>query len=233
MLELTRLEFSYGAEKFQFDLTVSRGEIVALIGPSGAGKSTLLLLVGGFLQASGGSILLDGRDITGLGPERRPVSTIFQEHNLFPHLTAYQNVAIGVDPGLRLNDEQRARVEAAMQRTYLGGLQQRLPGALSGGQRQRISIARVLARQQPVLLLDEALTGLGPSLRTELLALINELVAAESMSAIMVSHHPEDALKVCPRIAFMQNGSIDSVVSAEQLASGEVNPSLAEYLGHD
>ena len=121
----------------RFDLRVARGECVAVIGPSGAGKSTLLALIAGFEMPESGRILIAGEDVTGLPPARRPVTSLFQEHNLFPHLSAAANVGLGVDPGLRLDDAARARVSAALDQVGLAGFEARLPAQLSGGERQR------------------------------------------------------------------------------------------------
>src|SRR5690606_13523714 len=155
-------------------------------GPSGAGKSTLLYLVAGFLAPVSGRIVIDGADVTALPPESRPVTTVFQEHNLFPHLTVFDNVALGVSPALKLDATARRRVGEALERVHLAGLDHRRPGELSGGQRQRVTLARALVRQRPVLLLDEPFTALGPALRRELLELIGNLVRDERLAAILV-----------------------------------------------
>src|SRR5690606_18181297 len=158
------IEYRYEGASFRFDLEVSRGEVLCVIGPSGAGKSTLLYLVAGFLAPVSGRIVIDGADVTALPPESRPVTTVFQEHNLFPHLTVFDNVALGVSPALNLDATARRRVGEALERVHLAGLDHRRPGELSGGQRQRVTLARALVRQRPVLLLDEPFTALGPAL---------------------------------------------------------------------
>ena len=231
MLNINNLCFHYTDSSFNFDLESHRGEVLAIVGPSGAGKSTLLQLVGGFLSPTQGQVIVDGVDITHLSPADRPVSTIFQEHNLFPHLDVFSNVALGIHPGLKLNRAERQQVMDALKRCYIDELATRLPGELSGGQRQRVSIARVLARQKPILLLDEALTALGPALRSEILQLIAEVVVSESMTALMVSHYPEDARLVSNRLAFLDTGEIQEVVDTWKLSDGAGSPNLREYLG--
>ncbi|MFT5114385.1 MAG: thiamine transport system ATP-binding protein [Parasphingorhabdus sp.] len=231
MLKLDGLQYSYDEQLFDFSLEARAGEVLAIIGPSGAGKSTLLQLVGGFLPAVKGSIQVDGMDIAHLTAAQRPVSTIFQEHNLFPHLDVFSNVALGIHPGLKLDALQKQRVMESLERCYIAEYSKRLPGELSGGQRQRVSIARVLARRRPVLLLDEALTALGPALRQEILQLIGEVVATEAMTALMVSHYPEDARLVSRRLAFLDDGRIQEVVNTDQLSGDTLSPTMRAYLG--
>src|SRR5262249_51735110 len=159
-----------------------RGECLAIIGPSGAGKTTLLSLLAGFEHAEGGLILIEGRDVTRLGPAERPVSMVFQEHNLFAHLTVAANVGLGIHPGLRLAADDRARVSAALAQVGLAGMESRLPSQLSGGERQRVALARTLVRNRPVLLLDEPFVALGPALRRDMLDLVNALRAARGLT---------------------------------------------------
>ncbi len=174
-IELEGVEFTYEDLLMRFDLTVARGEVMAIIGPSGASKSTLLALVGGFEAAQAGRILIDGADITDLAPDARPVTTLFQDHNLFAHLTVIQNVGLGLHPGLRLTPAEREQVGWALNEVGLTGFEERLPGQLSGGERQRVAIARCILRKRPVLMLDEAFAALGPALRREMLELVLSL----------------------------------------------------------
>lgn len=149
----------------RFTLAVERGERIAVLGPSGAGKSTLLNLIAGFLPPASGSIDIDGQPHTHTPPARRPVSMLFQENNLFNHLTIRQNIALGMHPGLKLNAEQTAHLRAIAEQMGIDAMLERLPGELSGGQRQRAALARCLVRKQPVLLLDEPFSALDPALR--------------------------------------------------------------------
>ncbi len=230
MLRLDGLTFAHGEQRFTFDLAVERGEILSVIGPSGAGKSTLLMLVAGFLAARHGRVWVDGQDITALAPESRPVTTVFQEHNLFPHLSVFDNVALGTSPGLRLDAAGRRQVDEALARVRLDDLAGRRPDALSGGQRQRVALARVLVRERPVLLLDEPLTALGPALRAELLDLIAELVCERRMAAILVSHHPGDARRVSPRTAFLHQGRVHALAATAGILDAD-DPVIVDYLG--
>ncbi len=234
MLEIRQLEFAYAGDQapvMQFELDVTAGEVLSLIGPSGSGKSTLLSLVAGFLAPSAGQILLDGVAIENLPVASRPVSIVFQQHNLFPHLDLYTNVALGVDPSLRLTREQAGTVKAALERLGLDQLQQRKPGELSGGQRQRVALARVLVRKRKILLLDEAFAALGPALRAELIGLVKTLVYENNMVAMLVSHQPRDALIASPRTAFICDGRVTTLQATTELLEQSQLSDVRNYLG--
>ncbi len=231
MLEIDRLEFSYDGEPMRFDLDVAAGEALSLIGPSGAGKSTLLHLVAGFLEPNAGHIRVDGEAIESRAPARRPVTIVFQQHNLFPHLDLFTNVALGVDPALALDAAQTEAVAAAFARVGLDGLERRKPGEVSGGQRQRAALARVLVRERKVLLLDEAFAALGPAQRKELLELVASLVRERGMAALLVSHQPRDALQVSARCAFIDRGRVARVAPTHELLDDREHAALRAYLG--
>ncbi|MBI2254979.1 MAG: thiamine ABC transporter ATP-binding protein [Proteobacteria bacterium] len=213
-----------------FDLSVERGEVMAVIGPSGAGKSTLLALVGGFEAALAGRIFIGGADITDLAPDARPVTTLFQDHNLFAHLNVIQNVGLGLHPGLRLTPSEREQVSWALGEVGLTGFEERLPGQLSGGERQRVAIARCILRKRPVLMLDEAFAALGPALRREMLELVLSLRTQKGLTVLMVTHDPADALFAADHTAFIAIGKvITSGPTAAVLASQ--HPTIRDYLG--
>jgi len=234
MLEIEGLEFAYPsqpASSMRFDLTVDDGEVLSLIGPSGSGKSTLLSLIAGFLPAGAGNILVDGKPLHALAVAERPVSIVFQQHNLFPHLDLYTNVALGIEPSLRLAPAQVESVREALVRLGLEPLQGRKPGELSGGQRQRVALARVLVRRRKILLLDEAFAALGPALRAELIELVKALVREQEMTALLVSHQPGDALIASKRTAFICEGRVAALAPTAQLLAESEPPQLREYLG--
>ena len=234
MLEIDALEFAYADNDpvaMRFELDVADGEVLSLIGPSGSGKSTLLSLVAGFLDPRGGSIRLDGFAIENLPASERPVSIVFQQHNLFPHLDLYTNIAIGLDPSLRLGPAQVEQVETALRRLGLDGLQRRKPGALSGGQRQRVALARALVRRRKILLLDEAFAALGPAQRGEMIELVKDLVRENGMTALLVSHQPRDALLASTRTAFICDGRVAALEATADLLENSSLAAVREYLG--
>jgi len=233
MLEVRQLEFAYrdDALRMHFDLEVGAGEVLSLIGPSGSGKSTLLALIAGFLEASSGRVLLNGEAIDGLPAERRPVSIVFQQHNLFPHLDAHTNVALGIDPSLRLAPAQTREVDAALERLGLAGFERRKPGELSGGQQQRVALARVLVRRRKILLLDEAFAALGPAQRQEMIGLVRQLVEEQQMAALLVSHQPRDAMLASERTAFVSDGRIAALQETRALLNDSPLDEVRDYLG--
>ncbi|MCP4766846.1 MAG: ATP-binding cassette domain-containing protein [Gammaproteobacteria bacterium] len=234
MLLIDGLEFAYDvapAAPMRFELEVADGEVLSLIGPSGSGKSTLLNLVAGFLPARSGRILIDEVAIEGLAVAERPVSIVFQQHNLFPHLDLYTNVALGVEPSLRLDSAQVEAVRDALARLGLEQLQRRKPGELSGGQRQRVALARALVRKRKILLLDEAFAALGPAMRAELIELVKELVREQGMVGLLVSHQPGDALIASARTAFICDGQVAASAATTELLEQTDLPKLRDYLG--
>ena len=225
MLTLTDVTWLYQHLPMRFTLSVRQGELIAVLGPSGAGKSTLLNLVAGFLQPANGRITIEGQDHTHTPPAARPVSMLFQENNLFTHLTVRQNIGLGMHPGLRLNAGQQQKLSDIAAQMGIGDLLARLPGELSGGQRQRVALARCLVREQPILLLDEPFSALDPALRQEMLLLLKEVCERQGLTMLMVSHSVEDAVRIAPRSVVIADGRIAWDGDTEQLASGKASAS--------
>lgn len=207
MLELQSLRFTRGDFTLTADWHVGTGQRVAVVGPSGAGKSTLLSLIAGFDSPDAGRILWQGHDLTPLAPGARPISMIFQDQNLFPHLDVAANVGLGLSPALRLTEGDRGKVADALSRVGLSGMERRKPGDLSGGQQARVALARILIRDRPLMLLDEAFSGLGPALKAQMLDLVAELSEEAGMTVLMVSHSPGDALRIADETIFVENGT--------------------------
>ncbi|MGB1867249.1 MAG: ATP-binding cassette domain-containing protein [Candidatus Puniceispirillaceae bacterium] len=201
MLEVKNVAFAYAGTppaEFVFNLTVARGEIVVVSGRSGVGKSTLLNLIAGFLTPDHGCIMWQGQDLAGTAPADRPLSMIFQDDNLFDHLTCRLNVALGLRPSLSLSKAEWQAVDAAMDELGILAVQQRLPRAISGGQQQRVALARALIRaawqNRQLLLFDEPFSALDPDTRADCIDRVKHLVASNNMAALVVSHNPDDAV---------------------------------------
>ena len=230
MIKLENVGFRYEDMVMNFDLKIAKGELVGIIGPSGAGKSTLLSLIAGFDDPVSGKISIAGIDMESVAPDQRPVSMIFQDHNSFAHLDVWTNVALGISADMKLDPQQRERVDGALARVGLSDFKARKSTELSGGERQRIAIARALVRDKPVLLLDEPFTALGPALRRDMLDLILEIQKERELTVLMVTHQPEDAKYAASRIAFVQNGRIAHVLPTKQFFAASAPADISAYL---
>ncbi len=230
MLRLENVQMASGSFRLAADLTVPAGQKIAVIGPSGAGKSTLIETIAGFLPVLGGRIFWDDSDLTEADPGKRPLAILFQDGNLFPHLSVADNVGLGLRPDLRLDGHQRETVARAIARVGLKGLEARKPAALSGGQQSRAALARVLVQANPLLLLDEPFAALGPALKDEMLDLVAELVRETGASLLMVSHDPADARRIADQVVVVMDGQ---VFAPQPTAALLDNPpeALKAYLG--
>ena len=230
MLRIDGMAVVLGTFRLAADLGVAGGARVAVMGPSGAGKSTLLAALAGFVPLQAGRILWGGQDIGALPPGARPVSMLFQDGNLFPHLSVAQNVGLGLRADLRLSVAEWTEVSTALARVGLQGMERRRPAALSGGQQSRVALARVLLRARPLLLLDEPFAALGPALTAEMLALVGEIAMATGATLLMVTHHPADALALTPQTILLADGEAAAPVQTDVLLA---NPPavLRRYLG--
>jgi thiamine transport system ATP-binding protein len=229
-IDLSDVRFDYEDMAMRFDLAVEPGDFLAIIGPSGSGKTTLLNLIAGFEPPASGRIKLGGLDVTALPPGMRPVTMLFQEHNLFAHLDVKTNVGLGISPALKLTPADRERIATALGRVGLTGFEHRLPGQLSGGERQRVALARALVRDKPVLLLDEPFAALGPALRREMLDLVAEIHREKAMTVLIVTHQPDDARHAATHTAFVHRGRVLAMRETEALFATQDIPELTEYL---
>jgi thiamine transport system ATP-binding protein len=229
-LGLDGLALRRGAFTLHADVLVPASGVTAVMGASGSGKSTLLDAVAGFLAPEAGRIRVGEAVITDLPPGARPVSIIFQDNNLFPHLDVITNVALGLRPDARLSDEERDACLRALAQVGLEGFADRLPRDLSGGQRSRAALARALLRERPWLLLDEAVSALGPRLRAEMLELVRETAATRGMAVLMVSHHPEDVARIAERICVVADGRVAAPEDAGGVLA-DPPEALRDYLG--
>lgn len=225
MLKLNDITWLYQHLPMRFTTSIAQGEKVAILGPSGAGKSTLLNLIAGFLPPASGTLMLEGRDHTHTPPSQRPVSMLFQENNLFSHLTVRQNIGLGMSPRLKLNAEQQRKLAVIAGQMGIETMLDRLPGELSGGQRQRAALARCLVREQPILLLDEPFSALDPALRQEMLQLVDDVCQRQQLTLLMVSHSVEDAARIATRAMVVADGRIAWDGDTQELLSGRASAS--------
>jgi len=213
------------------DLSIGRGEFVTLLGPSGSGKTTLLMMIAGFVEPSEGEILLDGRPITPLPPERREFGMVFQGYALFPHLSVADNVAFALKVRGIARDEIERRVAEAVALVKLGGLERRLPRELSGGQQQRVALARALVFRPHLLLLDEPLSALDKKLRGELQVELKSLHQRVGLTFIYVTHDQEEALSMSDRVAILHRGKVVQIGSPDELYERPATRFVADFLG--
>ena len=227
------VQLAYGATPVLRDVSIdiAPGEFFALLGPSGSGKSTLLRLVAGFVQAQAGRILVGDRDVTAVPPWKRDVGMVFQNYALWPHMTVAQNVAFGLEERRRPRDEIRAKVAAALDLVGLAGYGERRPGQLSGGQQQRVALARTLAVEPQVLLLDEPLSNLDAKLRVQMRRELKRLHERLGITTIFVTHDQEEAMTICDRIAVLDQGVIQQVGTPLELYDRPANRFVAQFVG--
>ena len=204
------ITFNYKQMPMQFTLSVQKGERVAIIGESGAGKSTLLNLIAGFDLPTSGEIWLNNCNHTQTEVASRPVSMLFQDNNLFPHLTVEQNIGLALVPSLKLNAGQKAQVAEIANKMGIAEFLARRADQLSGGQKQRVALARTLLRDKPILLLDEPFSALDLKRREELQQLVAKLCQERNLTLLMVTHQIEESRALFDRILCVENGRIVS-----------------------
>ncbi|MFC7398050.1 ABC transporter ATP-binding protein [Chelatococcus sp. GCM10030263] len=212
-------------------LDVAPGEMVVLLGPSGCGKTTTLRMIAGFVDVSGGDLLLDGVSIRGLPAHRRGIGIVFQSYALFPHLTVARNVAFGLEMHGVARAEREARVMEMLRLVKLEALAGRLPRQLSGGQQQRVAVARALAIRPRLLLLDEPLSNLDAALRQEVGRDLRILQRENGLTTIMVTHDQREAMAMADRLVVMREGRVEQIGTQEDLYERPTTPFVASFIG--
>ncbi len=213
-------------------LDIARGEIFALLGSSGCGKTTLLRMLAGFDSPTSGRIVLNGQDMAGLPPYERPVNMMFQSYALFPHLTVWQNIAFGLQREHLPKDRVAQRVEAMLKLVQLGKFAQRKPHQLSGGQQQRVALARSLAKQPQMLLLDEPLGALDKKLREETQIELVNIIEQVGVTCVMVTHDQEEAMTMSSRMAIMSEGRFLQVGAPADIYETPATQFVADFIGN-
>ena len=213
------------------NLSVEKGEFVSLLGPSGCGKTTTLQMIAGFVEATSGRIVLDGRDITDMKPNQRGLGIVFQSYALFPHMTVAQNVRFGLEMRRVGKPESDARVKEALALVRLDALANRFPRELSGGQRQRVALARAIVIAPPVLLLDEPMSNLDAKLREEMQFELRAIQRRIGTTTIMVTHDQSEALSISDRVVVMEAGRITQVDTPYRAYERPENRFVSEFIG--
>ena len=213
-------------------LTISDGEFMVLLGPSGCGKTTLLRSIAGLEQIDAGRILIGEREVTDLAPRHRQIAMVFQSYAVFPHMTVFENIAFGLRMGKLRGDEVQRRVEEAAELLHIADLLQRYPSQTSGGQRQRIAVARAIAMQPQVLLMDEPLSNLDALLRLEMRAELKRLLNEIGSTTIYVTHDQVEALSMGDRIAVMRAGKLVQVGSPLAIYDAPVDTFVGGFIGN-
>ena len=211
------------------NISLKPEKIYAVVGPSGAGKSTFLNLISGFASISSGTIIWNGQEISNLPPAKRSVSILFQDNNLFPHLSVWRNLALAVTHWPKISRDNEEKLKAVMSEVGILGLENRKPSQLSGGQQSRVALARVLLQKNKILLLDEPFSALGPSLKDQMLELIKKIAKNKKLLVLMVTHEPADAKKVASQTLVVKDKKVHPPLSTEK-ALDPVNGPLADYL---
>ena len=212
-------------------LTIEKGEIFSILGPSGCGKTTLLRLCGGFETPQSGQILLGGKDITNVPPNKRELKTIFQNYALFPHLTVEENIAFGLKIAKWSKQDIKKEVDKFLEMMELSSFHHRTPATLSGGQKQRVAIARALITRPRLLLLDEPLAALDLKLRKNMLSELKKIHQESGITFVYITHDQTEAMSISSRIAVMKNGKIEQVGSPREIYSNPCNAFVAGFIG--
>ncbi len=229
--EMLKLNFSLKESYLTISTNISleADKIYAVVGPSGAGKSTFLNLISGFASISSGTIIWNGQEISNLPPAKRSVSILFQDNNLFPHLSVWRNLALAVTHWPKISRDNEEKLKAVMSEVGILGLENRKPSQLSGGQQSRVALARVLLQKNKILLLDEPFSALGPSLKDQMLELIKKIAKNKKLLVLMVTHEPADAKKVASQTLVVKDKKVHPPLTTEK-ALDPINGPLADYL---
>ncbi len=213
-------------------LEIATGERFAVMGPSGSGKSTLLRAIAGLASPTSGRIILDGADVTGLAPHRRPIGLMFQDYALFPHMSVIDNIAYGLRMHGATKNASRETATHLLELVGLAGFEQRTPGSLSGGEQQRVALARTLAPEPALVMLDEPLGSLDLALRESLLTEMRSVVERVGATSLYVTHDRTEAFSFAQRLAIMRHGSIIRVGTPDAVWNDPATTFVARFIGH-
>lgn len=213
------------------NLSVKEHELLTLLGPSGCGKTTILRAIGGFNQIDSGRILLDGKEIQNLQPEKRPTGMVFQSYNLWPHMTVYENMAFGMQIRKYPKEQIKKEIKKMLELVRMDGSEKKYPSQLSGGQQQRIAIARALVLKPSLLLLDEPFSALDAKIRGQMREELKRIQREAGLTVIFVTHDQEEAMAISDRIAVMRRGYMEQVGKPEEIYDHPKTRFVAEFIG--
>ena len=228
---MLKLNFSFEENYLAIsaNLSLESDKIYAVMGPSGAGKSTFLNLISGFSEISSGSILWNKQEISDLPPSKRNISILFQDNNLFPHLSVWRNLALAVSHWPKISNDDEDKLHSVISEVGIHGLESRKPSQLSGGQQSRVALARVLLQKNKILLLDEPFAALGPSLKDQMLELIEKIARKRGLLVLMVTHDPADANKIASQTIVVKNNKVHPPFNTKK-ALDPIKGPLVDYL---
>jgi thiamine transport system ATP-binding protein len=227
MLVIENCRLTWPDFQASYSLSVEAGSLCAVVGPSGGGKTTLLHMIAGFETPETGRLTFNGQNLLPLEPAKRPSAIVFQDHNLFPHLSAADNVGLGLRPSLRLSAGERLLVEDMLAAVDLKGFGERRPGEMSGGQRQRVALARALVSGRPLILLDEPFSSLDPGLRRDMVQLVDRLRRQNPVTIVMTIHTPEDVADLADQMALVADGKVIASGPPSTILGGANTPDPA------
>ena len=230
IVNMTKL-YSNGDGVKNVNISVSEGELVTLLGPSACGKTTILRTIGGFIDLNEGDILINGKSIIALPPEKRPTAMVFQSYNLWPHMTVYDNMEFGLRLRKVPRAERRERIMQMLDLVKMPGTEKKYPGQMSGGQQQRIAIARSLLLRPEVLLLDEPFSALDAKIRQQMREELRKIQTDLNITVVFVTHDQEEAMALSDRVIVMNKGTIEQVGSPSEIYDRPTSRYVADFIG--
>ena len=235
-LVLDNVTFHYQKGEYvlkNLNLSVDKGEILALLGESGSGKTTLLKIIAGFLKPKEGRVVIDGKDVTNLPPNKRNIGIVFQNYALFPHMSVLDNIIYGLKVRRTPREEAIRRAKELIDLLNLSGLENKHPSQLSGGQQQRVAIARALIIEPKILLMDEPMSNIDPKLRSKLRAEIKKILKKLNITTVYVTHDQEDAFEIGDRIAILHKGVIENADTPQNILRNPKTVYVASFIGYE